>query len=51
MPQPHAQVRHPFVQLDGSPQPFSRMSRAKHSRLREAVAVDTICPYCECQYP
>src|SRR5579859_5952703 len=39
-------VRRPFLQMDGSPQPFSPMSRAKHSRLREAVAVDSVCPYC-----
>jgi formate dehydrogenase major subunit len=46
MSQPQAQVRHPFFQLDGAPQPFSPMSQAKHSRLREAVAVDSVCPYC-----
>jgi formate dehydrogenase major subunit len=46
MPDPHAQARHPFFQLNGAPQPFSPLSNAKHSRLREAVAVDSVCPYC-----
>lgn len=46
MVQFRASVRRPFVQVDGSPQPFSPMSHAKHSRLREAVAVDSVCPYC-----
>jgi formate dehydrogenase major subunit len=46
MPQRQAQVNHPFFQLDSSPQPFSPMSLAKHSRLRDAVAVDSVCPYC-----
>jgi len=46
MVQFRASARRPFLQMDGSPQPFSPMSRAKHSRLREAVAVDSVCPYC-----
>jgi formate dehydrogenase major subunit len=46
MVQLRASVRRPFLQLAGSPQPFSPMSQAKHSRLREAVAVDSVCPYC-----
>ena len=28
------------------PQPFSPITRAKHSRLRGATAVDGVCPYC-----
>jgi formate dehydrogenase major subunit len=27
-------------------QPFSPMTRAKHSRISDAVAVDGVCPYC-----
>jgi formate dehydrogenase major subunit len=32
--------------LGNTPQPFSPVTRAKHSRIREAVAVDGVCPYC-----
>ncbi len=35
-----------FWRLGNSPQPFSAMSAAKHSRLRDAVAVNSVCPYC-----
>ncbi len=39
---------HPFFQLhlSNTPQPFSDVSIAKHSRIRDAVAVDGVCPYC-----
>jgi formate dehydrogenase major subunit len=43
---PQLPAQHPFFQLNGAPQPFSPISRAKHSRLRGAVAVDSVCPYC-----
>ena len=35
-----------FWRLGNSPQPFSADSLGKHSRLKGAVAVDGICPYC-----
>jgi len=35
-----------FWRLGNSPQPFSPMSVAKHSRLRGATAVNGVCPYC-----
>jgi formate dehydrogenase major subunit len=35
-----------FWQHADSPQPFSPATRAKHSRLRGATAVDSVCPYC-----
>ncbi len=35
-----------FWRLGNSPQPFSAISVAKHSRIRNAVAVDGVCPYC-----
>jgi formate dehydrogenase major subunit len=35
-----------FWHLGNDPQPFSAMTRAKHSRIRDAVAVDGVCPYC-----
>lgn len=35
-----------FWRLGNSPQPFSPMSVAKHSRIRDAVAVNGLCPYC-----
>ena len=35
-----------FWKLGNSPQPFSPMSVAKHSRLRGATAVNSVCPYC-----
>src|SRR5437588_13041478 len=42
------QKRKPFFQLhpSTSDQPFSAISVAKHSRLRGAVAVNGVCPYC-----
>jgi len=40
------EARHPFWQLAGAAQPFSPASVAKHSRLRGATAVNSICPYC-----
>ena len=40
--------RRPFFQLHLSttPQPYSAMSVARHSRIRDAVAVNGVCPYC-----
>lgn len=35
-----------FRRLGNSPQPFSPGSVARHSRIRDAVAVDGVCPYC-----
>ena len=35
-----------FWRLGNSPQPFSPVSVAKHSRLRGATAVNGVCPYC-----
>jgi len=35
-----------FWRMGNSPQPFSPMSVAKHSRIRDAVAVNGVCPYC-----
>jgi formate dehydrogenase major subunit len=35
-----------FWRLGNDPQPFSAISAAKHSRIRDAVAVDGVCPYC-----
>src|SRR5437764_13465243 len=35
-----------FFRLGNDPQPFSPVSVAKHSRIRDAVAVDGVCPYC-----
>lgn len=35
-----------FWRLGNTPQPFSAFSLAKHSRLRDATAVDGVCPYC-----
>jgi formate dehydrogenase major subunit len=32
--------------LGNAPQPFSRTSVEKHSRLRGATAVNSVCPYC-----
>jgi formate dehydrogenase major subunit len=39
---------HPFFQLRSRQpaQPFSPISAAKHSRIKDAVAVDGVCPYC-----
>jgi formate dehydrogenase major subunit len=36
----------PFFRLGNDPQPFSPLSVAKHSRIRDAVAVNGVCPYC-----
>ena len=36
----------PFFQRRTSPQPFSSISVAKHSRIRDAVSVNGVCPYC-----
>ncbi len=38
--------RNLFWRLGNDPQPYSQMSRAKHSRIRDAVAVNGVCPYC-----
>lgn len=35
-----------FWRLGNDPQPFSAISVAKHSRIRDAVAVNGVCPYC-----
>src|SRR5437588_760494 len=35
-----------FWRLGNDPQPYSSITRAKHSRISGAVAVDGICPYC-----
>jgi formate dehydrogenase major subunit len=35
-----------FWRLGNDPQPFSPMSVARHSRIRDAVAVNGVCPYC-----
>ncbi len=35
-----------FWRQGNEPQPFSPISLAKHSRLRGAVAVNSVCPYC-----
>lgn len=35
-----------FWRLGNSPQPFSAASVAKHSRIRDAVPVNGVCPYC-----
>jgi formate dehydrogenase major subunit len=32
--------------LGNDPQPFSPISVAKHSRIRDAVSVNGVCPYC-----
>ena len=44
----NAKLRHPFFQLRSSQQeqPVSAVTMAKHSRIRDAVAVDGVCPYC-----
>ncbi len=38
--------RTPFWQLGRAPEPFSPRSTVKHSRLRGATAVNSVCPYC-----
>lgn len=35
-----------FWRLGNTPQPFSPLSVARHSRLRGATAVNGVCPYC-----
>src|SRR5918912_495826 len=35
-----------FWRLGNDPQPFSPMSVARRSRIRDAVAVNGVCPYC-----
>jgi formate dehydrogenase major subunit len=35
-----------FWRLGNDPQPFSAISVARHSRIRDAVAVNGVCPYC-----
>jgi formate dehydrogenase major subunit len=35
-----------FWRLGNTPQPFSPLSVAKHSRLQGATPVDSVCPYC-----
>ena len=35
-----------FRRLGNQPQPFSAMSVARHSRIKDAVVVDGVCPYC-----
>ncbi len=35
-----------FFRLGNDPQPYSPLSIAKHSRIRGAVAVNGVCPYC-----
>lgn len=42
----HNQGQGIFWRLGNDPQPFSPMSVAKHSRLRGATAVSSVCPYC-----
>jgi formate dehydrogenase major subunit len=38
--------RNIFYRLGNDPQPFSRMSVAKRSRIGDATAVNGVCPYC-----
>ena len=38
--------RNLFWRLGNSPQPYSAMSVARHSRIRDAVSVNGVCPYC-----
>ncbi|MEA2573049.1 MAG: formate dehydrogenase major subunit [Chloroflexia bacterium] len=38
--------RNLFWRLGNSPQPYSAMSIARHSRIRDAVSVNGVCPYC-----
>jgi formate dehydrogenase major subunit len=46
MSKEHTGRRTGFFQLGSGPQPFSAMSVAKRSRIRDAVAVNGVCPYC-----
>jgi formate dehydrogenase major subunit len=41
-----AKWRNLFWKAGNDPQPFSAVSIARHSRIRDAVAVDGVCPYC-----
>jgi formate dehydrogenase major subunit len=43
---PSPKGRKLFWRLGNDPQPFSAVSVAKHSRIKDAVAVDGVCPYC-----
>lgn len=36
----------PLRRLGNNPQPFSEISTQKHSRLRGAIPVNSVCPYC-----
>jgi formate dehydrogenase major subunit len=38
--------KNPLWRFGNAPQPFSRLSTEKHSRLRGATAVNSVCPYC-----
>ena len=38
-------MRNPFLRLLPHLQPFSPITRAKHSRLRGATVIDGVCPY------
>jgi formate dehydrogenase major subunit len=38
--------KNPLWRFGNDPQPFSRLSVGKHSRLRGATAVNSVCPYC-----
>jgi formate dehydrogenase major subunit len=38
--------RNLFWRLGNDPQPFSPMSVARHSRIRDAIPVNGVCPYC-----
>jgi len=44
--QDRVEKRNVFWRLGNSPQPFSPMSIAKHSRLDGATRVNGVCPYC-----
>lgn len=41
-----SKYRNLFWRLGNSPQPYSAMSVARHSRIRDAVSVNGVCPYC-----
>src|SRR5215210_8883581 len=41
-----AKPRNLFHRLGNDPQPFSPMSLTRHSRIRDVVAVNGVCPYC-----
>ncbi|MDQ6695147.1 MAG: hypothetical protein M3014_12135 [Chloroflexota bacterium] len=46
MKQDRTKKRSLFWRLGNSPMAFSEMSVAKHSRIRDAIAVNGVCPYC-----